>query len=128
MRRALPDAEVFDYESLLPATTCDAKDRYVLAAAISGGAEVLVTFNVSDFPAESVAEHDIGVVTPDACLLDQIDLHPAKVGPALVTQMTEATRQPLTMGELLGRLSRLASRPSRRKRGVTSSSEHQRHG
>ena len=61
---------------------------------------------VSDFPAESVAEHDIGVVTPDAFLLDQIGLHPAKVGRALVTQMTEATRPPLTMGELLGRLAR----------------------
>jgi hypothetical protein len=38
--------------------------------------------------------------------LDQLDLHPAKVRRALVSRMTEETRPPLTMGKLLGRLSR----------------------
>jgi hypothetical protein len=86
--------------------TCHPKDRHVLAAAIRGDAQVLVTFDLDDFPKESVHAYDLSVVSPDAFLLDQLDLYPAKVGRALVGQMTEATRPPLTMGQLLGRLTR----------------------
>lgn len=106
MRAAFPMAEVTDYESIVGSMTCDAKDRHVLAAAVRGGAQVLVTFNLRDFPASATAPHDIAVVSPDSFLLDQVDLFPAQVGRALVAQMTEASRPPLTMGELLGRLSR----------------------
>jgi predicted nucleic acid-binding protein len=42
MRRSFPDAEVTGYDDLVSAMTCDQKDRHVLAAAIRGGAEVLV--------------------------------------------------------------------------------------
>jgi predicted nucleic acid-binding protein len=49
MRRSFPDAEVRGYETLIDAMACDAKDRHVLAAAVRGDAEVLVTFNVKDF-------------------------------------------------------------------------------
>jgi len=104
MQAAFPTAEVTGYEALIDAMTCDPKDRHVLAAAVAGGSEVLVTFNINDFPAASVAPHDIGVVSPDSFLLDQLDLHPATVGRALVTQLVEAKRPPLTMGQLLGRL------------------------
>jgi predicted nucleic acid-binding protein len=93
MRKAFPNA-------------CDSKDRHVLAAAVAGGAQVLVTFNVADFPPTSVAAYDVTVVTPDAFLLDQLDLHPARVGRALMRQTTEAKRPPLSMGQLLGRLTR----------------------
>ena len=106
MRAAFPAAEVFDYGPLAGVMSCHPKDRHVLAAAIRGDAQVLVTFNLEDFPEESVQAYDLTVVSPDAFLLDQLDLHPAKVGRALVGQTTEATRPPLTMGELLGRLGR----------------------
>lgn len=106
MRAAFPAAEVVDYEDLIGVVTCHPKDRHVLAAAIRGDAQVLVTFNLHDFPKKSVRPHDLTVVSPDAFLLDQLDLYPAKVGRALVGQMTEATRPPLTMSQLLGRLTR----------------------
>jgi predicted nucleic acid-binding protein len=106
MQAAFPTAEVSGYESLTEAMTCDPKDRHVLAAAVAGGSAVLVTFNLGDFPEDSVVPYGIVVVSPDSSLLDQLDLHPAKVGRALVAQMTEAKRPPLTMGQLLGRLSR----------------------
>lgn len=106
MQTAFPTSEVSGYESLVDAMTCDAKDRHVLAAAVAGGSEVLVTFNVGDFPRSSVEAHGISVVTPDSFLLDQLDLHPARVGRALVRQVAEATRPPLMIGQLLGRLAR----------------------
>lgn len=106
MVKAFPTATVEGYENLIQAMTCDKKDRHVLAAAVAGQAQVLVTFNTKDFPADSVASHELTVVTPDTFLLDQIDLYPARVGRALIMQLNEAKRPPLTMGQLLGRLSR----------------------
>jgi predicted nucleic acid-binding protein len=51
-----------DYDALIHAMTCHPKDRHVLAAAVAGEAQVVVTFNVKDFPAASVEPHDIEVV------------------------------------------------------------------
>ena len=78
----------------------------MLAAAAHSDSQVLVTFNLDDFPESSVAGFDLAVVHPDDFLLDQIDLHPGKVGRALLRQMNEATRPALTMAELLGMLTR----------------------
>ena len=95
-----------DYDALIESLTCDPKDRHVLAAAIKGDAQVLVTFNLDDFPSESVAPHDVTVVGPDSFLLDQLDLHPDKVTRALTGQLTEASRPPRMMDDLVGRLAR----------------------
>ncbi|MCS5721514.1 PIN domain-containing protein [Herbiconiux sp. CPCC 203407] len=50
MERYFADALVTGYDDLVPTMTNDKKDRHVLAAAVRGSAEVLVTFNVKDFP------------------------------------------------------------------------------
>jgi predicted nucleic acid-binding protein len=51
MEAALPDARVTGYESLIDGLTMpDADDRHVLAAAITTGASLIVTFNTVDFP------------------------------------------------------------------------------
>lgn len=76
MERYFADAMVTGYDDLVPSMTNDEKDRHVLAAAVRGGAEVLVTFNTRDFPAESVEPFDLEVVRPDDFLLDQLDLYP----------------------------------------------------
>ncbi|WP_051172697.1 hypothetical protein [Microbacterium indicum] len=67
----------FDTNVLYGASLNDEKDRHVLAAAVRGGAEVLVTFNLQDFPQESAAPFDIEVVHPESFPLDQLDLHRA---------------------------------------------------
>ncbi|MET3637067.1 PIN domain-containing protein [Curtobacterium oceanosedimentum] len=76
MQRFFPDATVTGYEALTAATTCDPKDRHVLAAAVRAKADVLVTFDVRDFPEASIAPFDVEVVHPDDFLLDQLDLFP----------------------------------------------------
>lgn len=106
MQRAFPTAETIGYESLIESMMCDPKDRHVLAAAVHAGCEVLVTFNVKDFPSDSADHLGVCIVRPDAFLLDQLDLYPAMVGRALVAQLTAAKRPPLTMAQLLGRLDR----------------------
>ena len=106
MQRAFRDAEVHGYRGLVPAMTCEPKDRHVLAAAVHARCEVLVTFNLKDFPDASTRGLDVTVVSPDAFLLDQLDLYPARVGRALLRQVEESSRPPLTLGALLGRLAR----------------------
>lgn len=106
MQAAFPTAQVQGYESLIQAMSCDAKDRHVLAAAVKASAQVIVTFNVRDFPPSSVAAFGIGVVTPDSFLMDQLDLYPDRLRRAIDKQL-KASRQPrLTKDELLSRLQR----------------------
>ena len=55
MDESVPDGCVTGYEDLIDALTLpDPNDRHVLAAAIHCGANVIVTFNDADFPAETI--------------------------------------------------------------------------
>lgn len=104
MRRAFPDAEVHGYESLTDSMTCDPKDRHVLAAAVRGSAEFLVTFNIKDFPATSTAAHDITVIHPDDFLLDHLDQYPGTTLSALQAQASRYKDPSMSVEDLLGRL------------------------
>ncbi|MDQ2641737.1 MAG: PIN domain-containing protein [Pseudomonadota bacterium] len=56
MDEALPDACVGGYNRLIPALELpDPDDRHVFAAAIRAKAQVIVTFNERDFPAQVLA-------------------------------------------------------------------------
>jgi predicted nucleic acid-binding protein len=104
MRRVFPDAEVTGYEPLIASMTCDEKDRHVLAAAIRARAEVLVTFNLGDFPEESTSAYDVEVVHTDNFLLDQLDLYPGLVMAALQRQANSYKRPETHLPDFLVRL------------------------
>lgn len=74
MRAAFPHAMVDGYEDLVDAMRVDPKDRHVAAAAVRGGAALIVTANLKDFPSDSLAPYGIEPVHPDEFLLDQLDL------------------------------------------------------
>ena len=63
LQQAFPTSEVVNYDALIDAMTCHPKDRHVLAAAVAGGAQVVVTFNVKDFPDPSVEPQTSGSST-----------------------------------------------------------------
>lgn len=86
MRSAFPNALVEGYEALMPAMTNHPKDRHVAAAAVRGGAALIVTANLGDFPSQSLSEYDIEAVHPDAFLMDQLDVAPQLTVGALVEQ------------------------------------------
>jgi hypothetical protein len=94
------------YSDLIEGMTCDAKDRHVLAAAVRANAEVLVTFNLKDFPTVSTAAFDIEVVHPDDFLLDQLDLFPGVVVSTLRHLVEIYDSPPVSMDELLQSLTR----------------------
>jgi predicted nucleic acid-binding protein len=106
MTTYFPDAMVDGYSDLIGGMTCDPKDRHVLAAAVRANAEVLVTFNLKDFPADSTAAFEIEVVHPDDFLLDQLDLFPGLVVGTLRHLVRIYDSPPVSMDELLQSLTR----------------------
>lgn len=54
----------------------DAKDRHVLAAALSAGADLLLTQNVGDFPRDWMAEHGIELIDAGTLLMRLAADHP----------------------------------------------------
>ena len=61
------------------AVEMDAKDRHVLAAALSADADILLTENTKDFPAEWTAEHGIELLTAGQLLIRLTDRFPDKM-------------------------------------------------
>ena len=58
MNIALPDAVIRGFEPHVAGLELpDPDDRHVLAAAIHGGAQTIVTFNLKDFPEEKLSSH-----------------------------------------------------------------------
>lgn len=97
-------ALVDDFEHLIADMTCDPKDRHVLAAAVRGTAGTLVTFNLKDFPPESVARHGVEVVHPDLFLTRLLTENPEEVIAALERGVAELHRPALMLREFLASL------------------------
>jgi predicted nucleic acid-binding protein len=95
------EAMVDGYTGLIDDLACEPKDRHVLAAAIAGGAEAIVTSNVKDFPDESVASYGIKVVDPDSFLLHLLSTQEKAEFDALERGSAELRRPPKTAPEFL---------------------------
>lgn len=95
------EASVEGYEDLVPRLTCHPKDRHVLAAAVAGGADVLVTFNIKDFPQDSVDPHGVAVLHPDEFLTALLDHQPKAVTEVLRADAARYRRPPTTLAEYL---------------------------
>ncbi|ROQ17237.1 MULTISPECIES: PIN domain-containing protein [unclassified Curtobacterium] len=106
MRTYFPDALVTGHEDLAEGLTCDPKDRHVLAAAVRAGADVLVTFNLRDFPPASLAVLDVETVHPDDFLLDQLDLFPGVVTRVLRELAEDYVDPPQSVEDILDTLRR----------------------
>ena len=76
MKKLYPDATVAGYHHLIPSMTCAVKDRHVLAAAVVGKSDVIVTYNLKDFPQASVEPHGIEIQDPDEFVRHVLDLAP----------------------------------------------------
>jgi predicted nucleic acid-binding protein len=106
MREVFEEAEV-DADKIAAlelAMTNDEKDRHVLAAAVAAGSEVVVTFNLRDFPKEACDPVGVSAISPDEFLQDLFDLSPGVVyrGVAEVVARLRSTN----FDEFLGMLER----------------------
>ena len=84
MNKAFPDANIDNYEKLNESINLpDPGDRHVLAAAIRGKADVIVTSNLKDFPISETSKFDIEVQSPDEFISNLIHLDEDKCLKAL---------------------------------------------
>ncbi len=99
MEQAIPDAQITGHDPLIGSIKKqklpDEKDAHVIAAAIRGNVDMIVTWNIKDFPEELLAPYHIEVQEPDDFLLNQFGLDAAKV-----LQSVKACRMRLTDPEL----------------------------
>ena len=105
MNEAVRDCLVSGYEDLIDSLSLpDPDDRHVLAAAIRSGADVIVTYNLKDFPAAPLARFDVEALHPDDFLVSLFDLAPGLVCTAVKRQREGLRNPPKTAEELLATL------------------------
>ena len=75
MNASVPDCLVTNYEKLANTIELpDPDDRHVVAAAIVGHADAIVTFNTKNFPVAVLQPYGIEVQHPDEFLMNQLQL------------------------------------------------------
>lgn len=105
MNANIPDCLVQGYEELIPSVKLpDPDDRHVLAAAIFCGADVIVTFNLKDFPKDSTEKYGIDALHPDDFIMCQIDLAPHVVCAAAKRCRERLKNPPKDTGQYLATL------------------------
>ncbi len=94
------DSLVTGYESLIENLTLpDVNDRHVLAAAIHSKANLIVTFNLRDFPAATLQPLGILAIHPDEFILTLFDLDAERVCDAAERQRKTLKNPPKSKSE-----------------------------
>ena len=105
MDKAIPDALVTGYEHLIDSIELpDRDDRHVVAAAIRGGASVIVTRNLADFPSHTLRNFRIEAQHPDDFVLTLLETFPDTVLEAARTHRASLKNPPKTEDEYLAEL------------------------
>jgi hypothetical protein len=108
MDRRAQDGLVTNYEALIDSVTLpDPNDGHVLAAAIVGRADVIVTCNLRDFPDTVLARYNIKAQHPDGFIRRLLDLAPVAVVDAVRKQQASLINPPVPMPDLLALFERL---------------------
>lgn len=107
MDRAAPNSLVAGFKHLIPELELpDPKDRHVLAAAIHCGASIIVTRNLADFPADTLAQFGLEAQHPDEFILDLLGLAPGLVLEAAENHRESLKNPPKTVADYLDTLER----------------------
>ena len=102
MDKHATDALVIGYEELIEGLRLpDPNDRHVLAAAIRGHADVIVTCNLKDFPAEALKPYGIEAQHPDEFVWNLLEVAPGVVAGAPRDHLESLKRPPKTVGQYL---------------------------
>jgi len=104
MTTAFPEAVVVGYESIIPVMTNQEKDRHVLAAAVIGKGQLIVTENHRDFPPASLTPYQIETVGPDDFLCDLLDVDRERMLEVLMALAKTRKFPPKTIDDILSAL------------------------
>ncbi|MFM7129161.1 MAG: PIN domain-containing protein [bacterium] len=102
MNDAVRDCLVQGFEPLINSLTLpDPDDRHVLAAAIHARVQFIVTFNLKDFPAQTLATFHMEAIHPDELLIQLFDSAPGFVCSAIKRQRESLRNPPRSAAELV---------------------------
>ena len=93
MRQAFPEATVVGYEPLIASMKNSPEDRHVAAAAVSIGAQLIVTSNLRDFSAAALERFNLKAQSPDDFLQMLLDMEPEEMI-LVIERMSAARRTP----------------------------------
>ncbi|MCI1211850.1 PIN domain-containing protein [Bifidobacterium tibiigranuli] len=100
VNEAYPYAQVPDWRNHLDGLALpDPDDRHVLAAARAGGATIIVTINLADFPPKTLEKYGIRAEHPDTFLSRIYDESPEAVRHAITRMASRKRHPPRTMVE-----------------------------
>ena len=102
MNTATRDCLVEGYDDLIESVKLpDEDDRHVLAAAIHSEADIIVTFNLKDFPQKVLRQHKMESLHPDEFITRLIDMDAAAVCQAAQQHRARLRNPPKTVDEYL---------------------------
>jgi hypothetical protein len=105
MNMSVRDCLVEDYQKLIPTLTLpDPHDCHVLAAAIHSSSSIIVSYNLKDFPKETLNKYGIEAQHPDEFLIYIFDLSPEMVCLAIKRHRASLKSPPKTIEEYLATL------------------------
>lgn len=99
------DCLVTDFEPLIETLSLpDPNDRHVLAAAIKGRADVIVTFNLRHFPEADLNTYDLTAQHPDVFIRHLSDLEPDAVAESARMVRARLKKPPVSVDQYLNTL------------------------
>ena len=102
MNSAFPYAEISGFEELIDELNLpDLDDRHVLAAAIHGKVDAIITFNQKDFPPKYLNQFKIKVFNPDGFLTHLHKSNSNIIKTAFHKQLVSLKNPPKTREELI---------------------------
>lgn len=109
MVKAVPDSLVTGWEAIEPGLVGlpDPDDRHVLAVAICGHADAIVTFNLTDFPTSALGPFGIEAQHPDDFIVNQLELNPIAALKSIKAMRARLRRPPVSAADLATTLEKL---------------------
>ena len=109
MRAAVPDWEVqpASYETLIIGRDLpDSKDEHVIAAALAGHADCIVTSNLKHFPNTVLGPLGLEAIHPDDFIVNQLDLDPYPALAAFKNMRARLRKPTMTAEEFVAAIER----------------------
>jgi hypothetical protein len=108
MTENIPDCLVTNHEKLISCIELpDSDDRHVVAAAIVGHADAIVTFNLKDFPTEVLQQYNLEAQHPDDFIINQFELHHISALSAVAAMRARLRKPRQTADQLISTLEKL---------------------
>lgn len=102
MNAHVPDCLVEGYEQFINGLILpDVDDRHVVAAAIKGQAESIITFNLKDFPENVLHPLGLSAIHPDEFLCDMFELNSSACVKAAQQQRGSLKKPPMSQDDFL---------------------------